>query len=88
MLGALSVAGNAIPANGRPTAAMTTLEHLRERGTERTSLTTPDGVFAGYLNQQFLTDGVAYALLGETPDTAPDEAIVVPLDDISAVTAA
>jgi hypothetical protein len=67
---------------------MTTVDQLRERGTQRTSLTTPDGVFSGYLNQQLLTDGTAYALIGERPDTAPDEAIVVPLGDISAVSAA
>jgi hypothetical protein len=66
---------------------MSIVDELRERGTERTSLTTPDGVFAGYLNQQLLTDGTQYALLGETPDTTPDEAIVVPLGDISAVAA-
>jgi len=64
---------------------MMTVEQLRERGSERISLTTTHGVFAGYLNQPLLTDGVAYALIGETPETAPDEAVVVPLEDISAV---
>jgi phosphoribosylpyrophosphate synthetase len=67
---------------------MITVEQLRERGSERLSLTTTHGVFAGYLNQPLLTDGVAYALIGESLETAPDEAIVVPLEDISAVTAA
>jgi hypothetical protein len=73
---------------GRPTGAMTIIDQLRERGTERTSLATPDGVYAGYLNQPLLTEGAAYALLGETPETTPDEALVIALEDISAVTAA
>ena len=50
---------------------MTTLEQLRARGDAQTTVTTPDGAFSGYINQELLRDGTVFALLGETPDTAP-----------------
>jgi len=69
-------------------ACMTTLEQLRAQGDAPTTVTTPDGIFSGYINQALLRDGTVFALLGETPDTAPDEAVCVPLNSIQAVASA
>jgi len=67
---------------------MTTLEQLRARGAAPTTVTTPDGTFSGYINQALLGEGTVFALLGETPDTAPDEALCVALNSIQAVASA
>ena len=67
---------------------MTTLEQLRARGDAQTTVTTPDGTVSGYINQGLLRDGTVFALLGEKPDTAPEDALVVALNSIQTVTSA
>ena len=64
---------------------MNTIEALRARNDERTSVTTPDGVITGFINQSMLTDRTLYALIGDQPSTAVDDATVVDLKDISKV---
>jgi hypothetical protein len=64
---------------------MNTIEALRARGHERTALATTDGTLHGYINQELLADKTVYALVGETPETAPDLATVVAISAITAV---
>jgi len=64
---------------------MKTIDDLRARNHERTSLTTPDGVITGYINQTLLTERTLYVLIGETLSTAANDAAVVDLKDISKI---
>jgi len=64
---------------------MKTIDDLRARNHERTSLTTPDGVITGYINQTMLTERTLYVLIGETLSTAANDAAVVDLKDISKI---
>jgi len=69
----------------RVKVGMNTIDDLRARNHERTSLTTPDGVITGYINQSLLSDRTLYVLIGDTLSTAANDAAVVDLKDISKV---
>lgn len=67
---------------------MSIIDRLRACGTEHVTIRTAEGSVSGFINQTLLTERTVFTLVGDTPVTPANEATVVAIDAISAVTSA
>lgn len=82
---ALATNGSATrPAGVYPTMS-TTIDDLRSAGSGRVTLATTGGTFSGFLLADKLGERVQFALLSDTPDGSPADALCVPVDTITGV---